>query len=71
MAYANTTRAGAPSVFDRIAAAVATVKAGAKRREVYRRTWRELDGLSERDLADLGIHRTQIREVAYEAAYGK
>ncbi|NNE86993.1 MAG: DUF1127 domain-containing protein [Silicimonas sp.] len=36
---------------------------------VYRTTLRELEALSERELADLGIHRAEIRGIAYQAAY--
>lgn len=39
------------------------------RYSVYRTTVRELDALSERELADLGIHRSAIRAIAYQAAY--
>ena len=31
----------------------------------------ELDNLSDRDLADLGVSRLNIRDVAREAAYGR
>lgn len=41
------------------------------RRRVYRRTLNELERLSARDLADLGFHRSTIRGLAWEAAYGK
>lgn len=41
------------------------------RRKVYRDTLRELKSLSNRELADLGIHRAMITRVATEAAYGK
>lgn len=34
----------------------------------FARTYRELAQLSDRDLADLGIHRSQIRSIAREAA---
>jgi uncharacterized protein YjiS (DUF1127 family) len=34
-------------------------------------TLRELNSLSDRDMADLGIHRAMISEIAYEAAYGR
>ena len=42
-----------------------------ERRRVYRRTYAELDGLSDRDLRDIGISRPQIGDVAREAAYGR
>ena len=40
-------------------------------RAIYRATVTELNTLSSRDLADLGIHRSSIRSIAYEAAYVK
>ncbi|MDT8326496.1 MAG: DUF1127 domain-containing protein [Roseovarius sp.] len=36
----------------------------------YRRTIRELSDLSSHTLADLGLHRSEIRRIAYETAYG-
>ncbi|MBV0914068.1 DUF1127 domain-containing protein [Anianabacter salinae] len=39
--------------------------------KVYRRTVSELAALSDRELNDLGLHRSSIRGIAYEAAYGK
>lgn len=39
--------------------------------KVYRQTFRELAELSDRDLNDLGLHRSAIRGIAYQAAYGK
>lgn len=44
-------------------------KAQAKRR-VYRTTYHELSVLTERDLTDLGIPRSDIKRLALEAAYG-
>lgn len=44
-------------------------KAQAKRK-VYRKTYHELSVLSDRDLLDLGIPRSNIRRLAWEAAYG-
>lgn len=41
------------------------------RRRVYDETRRELGGLSNRDLADLGLDRVMIPQIAREAAYGK
>ncbi len=37
---------------------------------VYKQTKRELDGLSDRELADIGISRWMINEIAHEAAIG-
>jgi uncharacterized protein YjiS (DUF1127 family) len=41
-----------------------------QRRRVYRKTFAELDGLSDRDLGDIGVSRTQIGDIARDAAYG-
>ena len=38
---------------------------------VYRTTIRELSALSDRDLADLGLSRSMIADIAHEAAFGK
>ncbi len=42
-----------------------------ERRAVYARTVQELSGLSDRDLSDINLSRSQITEVAFEAAFGK
>ncbi|WP_420014075.1 DUF1127 domain-containing protein [Tateyamaria sp.] len=39
-------------------------------RRVYRTTVNELSELSGRELADLGIHPSEIKRLAWEAAYG-
>ncbi len=39
--------------------------------QLYRTTMSELASLSDRDLSDLGLHRSMIRDVATEAAYAK
>ena len=39
------------------------------RRRVYKQTYRELSMLSDRELADLGLSRSMIRRIAYQAAY--
>lgn len=37
---------------------------------LYRQTLSELDGLSNRELRDLGLSRLSIRQVAYDSVYG-
>lgn len=39
------------------------------RYRTYRRTVDELESLNDRELSDLGIHRSMIRGIAYRAAY--
>jgi uncharacterized protein YjiS (DUF1127 family) len=36
---------------------------------MYRRTLNELAGLNDRELADLGLTRSGLRRIAYQAAY--
>ena len=39
------------------------------RYRTYRTTLNELAMLTDRELTDLGMHRSDIREIAFEAAY--
>lgn len=71
MAYVNTTRNGTSSFADRLVTALGSLKARLDQRRVYSRTVYELSGLTDRELADLGIHRSMISDIAREAAYGK
>ena len=72
MAYVNSTyRAEAVSLCDLIAHPLAAIQLMAQRRRVYVQTVAELQALSDRDLADLGLHRSMIPAVAKDAAYGK
>jgi len=41
-----------------------------EKHRIYHRTLRELTVLSSRELADLGLHRTEVKRIAWEAAYG-
>ncbi len=71
MTVLTETFSAAPSFFGRLAVLRAKLVDAAAKRKVYRTTYAELDNLTSRELADLGIARTMIREIAYEAAYGK
>ena len=70
MAYVNS-RSASLSFSDRIAAFVKVAKDAMERRRVYNQTLFELNGLSDRDLTDLGLARGMIADVAREAAYTK
>ena len=50
---------------------LASIREGLARRKVYRQTLAELRSLSERELSDLGMHRSMLTRIALEAAYGK
>jgi uncharacterized protein YjiS (DUF1127 family) len=69
MAYTTTNTSTASLVSGRIAAFFADLAERSEKRRVYRTTFHELNSLSTRDLADLGINRSTIKSVAYEAAY--
>lgn len=70
MAYATQTNTVA-SIGQRIAEFRATIMDRMSRSRVYRTTMAELNNLSDRELADLGIARATIRSIAFEAAYGE
>ncbi len=70
MAYVNTSRAALarPSLIGDV---VEALRNAISRRKLYVRTLEELRTLSDRELADLGLSRSTIVDVAREAAYGK
>lgn len=72
MAYVNSTlHADQLSLREVIAHPFSALRLMAQRRRVYLQTVSELSALSDRDLADLGLHRSMVRAVAKDAAYGK
>ncbi len=66
MAYVNATNT--PSFADRFAALLSGLETRRKQRSIYRSTFNELSRLSNRELADLGMGRSQIRSIALETA---
>ncbi|KKL11090.1 hypothetical protein LCGC14_2549290 [marine sediment metagenome] len=69
MAYLTTNRTA--GIFERIGGTFANAGESLERYRLYRRTLNELSALSNRELADLGVHRSAIRSIAHEAAYSK
>lgn len=72
MAFANDTHrthAAGATLWDRLADLRAALGERVARHRLYRQTVEELGALSDRDLADLGLHRALIADVAREAAY--
>ena len=69
MAYVSSNRVSAPGILDLIGTAVASVKAAIARHAIYVQTLNELNALTDRELADLGISRLNIRDVAAKSAY--
>ena len=70
MAYVNSSRAQTISVFDRLGNIAKSVKLALNRRRLFNQTVRELNALTDRELADLGIHASMIKGIAKDAAYG-
>jgi uncharacterized protein YjiS (DUF1127 family) len=66
MAFLTTTTA--PSFFDRIRSILQTLKTRRTQNRLFRETLHELSSLSNRELADLGISRTEIRHIARETS---
>ncbi|MFP7571236.1 DUF1127 domain-containing protein [Marivita sp. S2033] len=70
MAYqSNLTEVASNGFMDRLTALVANIREKAARRKMYRTTLRELSALSTRELDDLGLNRSMLTRVAYQAAY--
>lgn len=70
MAYeTNTLGAVGSGILDRVNALITEYRAKAARRKIYRNTLRELSALSHRELCDLGLNHSEIKRVAYQAAY--
>jgi uncharacterized protein YjiS (DUF1127 family) len=71
MAYVTTTRIAHQDGNRRLAGLFGALKTAIAQRRVYMQTMAELNQLNDRELADLGLSRANITEVAHEAAYGK
>ncbi|ASP22792.1 hypothetical protein ANTHELSMS3_04188 [Antarctobacter heliothermus] len=67
LATANITKAHG-GLGARFANLVEALQARAARRKIYRETYSELASLSNRDLADLGLARSEIGRIAWQAA---
>ncbi|MGP6090089.1 DUF1127 domain-containing protein [Antarctobacter jejuensis] len=52
----------------RLAVIRETLRTRMERRRVFKQTFNELAALSNRDLADLGLARSEIRRIAWQAA---
>ncbi|WP_319824318.1 DUF1127 domain-containing protein [Thalassovita sp.] len=69
MAYASDIRTANGGFADRFAALIKDLGARYARHKTYRKTLNELASLSNRELRDLGLCRSQLRSVAYEHVY--
>ena len=68
MAYMNTTSAAGSAISARIASAFDTLATRIKERRLYRETFDGLNALSNRELDDLGLSRSELRYIAKESA---
>lgn len=68
MSYAPTVAQRPFSLFEAIRNAFSIDPVEARRNKVYRKVRNELQSLSDRDLADIGLCRGQIEDIAAEAA---
>lgn len=57
------------SLVERLVGFKETLAARYAKYTIYRNTLAELQSLSSRELADLGLSRSNIKSVAYEATY--
>ena len=72
MAYVSSNRTTAAlGLGDRIAEIRKDLADAWRAHRIYRQTLRELQGLSLRELNDLGLNPSMLRTIALEAAYGK
>ena len=69
MAYTNTSSVTHTPSITRLGEAVAELRARYKTYRLYRDTLDGLSALSNRELDDLGLSRSELRRVAEEAAY--
>ncbi len=68
MAYVNTTTAPTTSFFARIGTAFNALATRYKQHRLYRETFDGLSALSNRELTDLGLNRSELRRISWEAA---
>ncbi|WP_370229546.1 DUF1127 domain-containing protein [Cognatishimia sp.] len=71
MANAVSIAPSANPVVAYVRSAISALQDCLAKRKVYVTTLRELQTLSNRELADLGMSRASISSIAYEVAYAK
>ena len=71
MAFVNTQVIETKKVGEWMGNVLAKWNDARERRATYLRVKAELEASSDRDLADMGMSRLQIRDIALQAAYGE
>ncbi len=70
MATFDTIHTHRPTLLSRVFPLMSRLQAAARERAVYAKTVRELDRLSDRELSDIGLGRSDIHDVARKTALG-
>lgn len=70
MAYATEIRIPGAALIERTGTLMSSLADRFAKHQLFRTTVRELGALSDRELADLGIHRSAIKRIALDSAYG-
>lgn len=68
MAYVTDIRFGGTTLADRFASLRSSMADRRERRRMYTQTFKELNALTPRELADIGIAKSDIKRIAMEAA---
>jgi len=71
MAFLNTSHSFETNIVERASATWTSMSELFAQYRLQRRTMNELSALSNHELADLGIHRSNIRATAHAATRGK
>lgn len=69
MAYAQSTVTADTGFSARVAHVLAHLAERRRQQAIYRRTLDELSAMSDRDLADIGLRRGMIEEIARKSAF--
>lgn len=70
MAHTSDFRSVGFSFVPRIAELCVSFTKNLEQYRTYRRTLAELESLTSRELADIGLNRHALKDIAYESAYG-
>ncbi|WP_372885189.1 DUF1127 domain-containing protein [Shimia sp.] len=69
MAFASTEQTAAQGTTGRLATVAADLLERLRKARLYRKTLNELSALPNAQLADMGLHRSMLKRVAYQAVY--
>lgn len=70
MAFVQTAQSARTDLFETLRASIEDFKAARVLRQKYKTTVRELAHMSDRELADIGVNRYDIKTIAKAHVYG-